>query len=102
MHLQPLPNPTRQHLRDTVAKSEVHLQPLPNPTHQHLRDTVTNRTLNSDMALVSTQVKVLLYIVGLKAGESFDPSMSTSDGVGHKPGHWKINKALTIGGGSGI
>ena len=50
----------------------------------------------------STQVKILLSIVVLKAGESSDPSMSTSDGVGHIPGHWKINKALATGGGSGI
>ena len=56
----------------------------------------TNPTLNSDMALVSAQVKILLYIVGLKAGKSSDPNMSTSEGVGHIPGHWKINKALAI------
>ena len=62
----------------------------------------TNTTLNSDMVLVSTQVKILLYIFGIKAGESADPSMSTSDGVGHIQGHRKINKALAIGGGSGI
>ena len=49
---------------------------------------------NSDLALVSTQVKILLYIVGLKAGESSDTSMSTCDGVGHITGHWKINKTL--------
>ena len=42
----------------------------------------TNLILNSDLALVSTQVKILLYIVGLEAGESFDTSMSTCDGVG--------------------
>ena len=54
----------------------------------------TNLTLNSDLALVSTQVKILLYIVGLKAGESFDTIMSTCDGVGHITGHWKINKTL--------
>ena len=45
------------------------------------------------------------YIVGLKAGESSDTSFSTCDGVGHIPGHWKINKRLAplllIGGGSG-
>ena len=50
--------------------------------------------LNSDLALVSTQVKILLYIVGLKAGESSDTSMSTCDGVGHITGHWKIIKTL--------
>ena len=44
-------------------------------------------SLNSDMALVFTQVKILLYIVELKAGESCDTSMSTSDQVGHIPGH---------------
>ena len=49
---------------------------------------------NSDLALVSTKVKILLYIVGLKAGESSDTSMSTCDGVGHITGHWKINKTL--------
>ena len=56
----------------------------------------TNLILNSDLTLVSTQVKILLYmfIVGLKAGESFDTSMSTCDGVGHITGHWKINKTL--------
>ena len=54
----------------------------------------TNFILNSDLALVSTQVKFLLYIVGLKAGESSDTSMSTCDGVGHIPGHWKVNKTL--------
>ena len=43
-------------------------------------------TLNSDMALVSTLVKFLLYIVGLKAGESSDTSMSTCEGMGHIPG----------------
>ena len=32
----------------------------------------------------------MLNIVGLKAGESSDPSMSTSDGVGHIQGHLKI------------
>ena len=65
----------------------------------------TNPTLNSNMALVSTQVKSLLYIVGLKAGESSDTCMSTCDGVRQIPGHWKINKTLAllllIGGGSG-
>ena len=35
----------------------------------------TNLTLNSDLALVSTQVKTLLYIVGQKARESSDTSM---------------------------
>ena len=54
----------------------------------------TNLILNSDLALVSTR-KSLLYIVGLEAGESFDTSMSTCDGVGHITGHWKINKTLT-------
>ena len=37
----------------------------------------TNLTLNSDLALVSTQVKTPLYIVGQKARESSDTSMST-------------------------
>ena len=54
----------------------------------------TNLILNSDLALVSTAVKILLYIVGLKAGKSSDTSMSTCDGVGHITGHWKINKTL--------
>ena len=45
----------------------------------------TNFTLNSDLALVSTQVKTLFYIVGQKARESFDTSMSTCDGVRHIP-----------------
>ena len=52
----------------------------------------TNLTLNSDLALVSTQVKTLLYIVGQKTRESSDTSMSTCDGERHIPGHWKINK----------
>ena len=52
----------------------------------------TNLTLNSDLALVSTQVKTLLYIVGQIARESSDTSMST----GHTPGHWKINKTLAL------
>ena len=39
----------------------------------------TNLILNADLALVSIQVKILLYIVGLKAGESSDISMSTCD-----------------------
>ena len=56
----------------------------------------TNLALNSDMALVSTQVKIPLYIVGLKAGESSYTSMPTCDGVGHIPGHWKINKTLAL------
>ena len=58
----------------------------------------TSLTLNSDLALVSTQVKTLLYIqvVGQKARESFDTSMSTCDGVRHLPGHWKINKMLAL------
>ena len=56
----------------------------------------TNLTLNSDLAQVSTQVKTLLYIVGQKARESYDTSMSTSDGVGHIPEHWKINKTLAL------
>ena len=38
----------------------------------------TNLTLNSDLAL-----STLLYIVGQKARESSDTSMSTCDGVGH-------------------
>ena len=42
----------------------------------------TNLTLYSDMALVSTQVKTLLYIVGLIAEESSDRNMSTCDGDG--------------------
>ena len=65
----------------------------------------TNPTLNSDMALVSTKVKTLLYTVGLKAGELSGTSMPICDGVGHIPGHWKINKTLAllllIGGGGG-
>ena len=56
----------------------------------------TNFTLNSDLAVVSTQVKTLLYIVGQKARESSATSMSTCDGVRHIPGHWKINKALVL------
>ena len=36
----------------------------------------------TSMTLFSNQEKILLYIVGLKAGESFDTSMSTCDGVG--------------------
>ena len=56
----------------------------------------TNLTLTSDLALVSTQVKTLLYLVGQKARESSDASMSTCDGVGHIPGHWKINKPLAL------
>ena len=56
----------------------------------------TNLTLNSDLALVSTQGKTLLYIVGQKAWESSDTSMSTCDGVRHIPGHWKINKTLAL------
>ena len=56
----------------------------------------TNFTLNYDLALVSTQVKTLLFIVGQKARESSDTSMSTCDGVRHIPGHWKINKALAL------
>ena len=55
----------------------------------------TNLILNSDLTLVTTQVKFCYtYIVGLKAGESFDTSISTCDGVGHITGHWKINKTL--------
>ena len=50
--------------------------------------------LNADLAVVPTQVKILLYIVGLKAGESSDTSMFTCDRVGHITGHWKINKTL--------
>ena len=56
----------------------------------------TNLTLNSDLALVSTQVKALLYIVGQKARESNDTSMSTCDEVGHILGHWKFNKTLAL------
>ena len=56
----------------------------------------TSLTLNSDLALVSTQVKTLLYIVGQKAWESSDTRMSTCDGVGHIPGHSKINKTLAL------
>ena len=56
----------------------------------------TNLTLNSDLALVSTQVKTLLYIVGQKTWESSDTSMSTCTGVRHIPGHWKINKTLVL------
>ena len=41
----------------------------------------TNPTLHSDMALVSTQLKNCYKY--LKAGESSDLSMSTSDGVGN-------------------
>ena len=54
----------------------------------------TNLILNSDIALVSTQVEIMLYIVGLKAGESSGTSMSTCDGMEHITGHWKINKTL--------
>ena len=56
----------------------------------------TNLTLNSDLALVSTQVKTLLYIVGQKERESSDTSMSTCDGAGHIPGYSKINKTLAL------
>ena len=56
----------------------------------------TNLTLNFDLALVSTQVKTLLYIVGQKSWESSATSMSTYDGVRHIPGHWKINKTLAL------
>ena len=56
----------------------------------------TNLTLNSDLALVSTQVITLLYIVGKKARESSETGMSTCYGVRHIPGHWKINKTLAL------
>ena len=56
----------------------------------------TNLTLNSDLALVSTQEKILLYIFGHKARESSDRSLSTCDGVRHILGHWKINKTLAL------
>ena len=56
----------------------------------------TNLTLNSDLALVFTQVKTLLYIFGQKAREISDTSMSPCDGVGHIPGHWKIYKTLAL------
>ena len=56
----------------------------------------TNLTLNSDLVLVSTQVKTLLYIAGQKARESSYTSMSTCDGVRLIPGHWKINKTLAL------
>ena len=56
----------------------------------------TNLTHNSDLALVSTQVKTLLYIVGQKARESSDTSMSTCDRVRQIQGHWKINKTLAL------
>ena len=58
----------------------------------------TNLTLYSDLALVSTRVKTLLYIrvVGQKARQSFDTSLSTCDGVRYIPGHWKINKTLAL------
>ena len=46
----------------------------------------TNLTLNSELALVSTQVKTLLYIVGQKARESSNTNMSTCDGVRHITG----------------
>ena len=49
---------------------------------------------NLALAPVSSQVKTLLYTVGQKARESSDTSMSICDGVGHIPGHSKINKAL--------
>ena len=52
----------------------------------------TNLTLNSDLALVSTQVKTLLYIYR----ESSDTSKSTCDGVRHIPGHWKLSKSLAL------
>ena len=52
----------------------------------------TNLIINSDLALVSTKVKILLYIVGLEAGESFDTSMSTCDGVGQKQGTGKSTR----------
>ena len=55
----------------------------------------TNLIINSDLALVSTEIKNLLYIVWLEAGESFNTSMSTCDGVGHITGHWKIYKTLS-------
>ena len=42
-----------------------------------VKENGTNLTFTSDMALVSSQVKTLLYIVGLKAEESFDTSMLT-------------------------
>ena len=56
----------------------------------------TNLTLNSDLALISTQIKTLFYIVGQKAWESSDTGMSTCDGVRHIPEHWKINKTLAL------
>ena len=56
----------------------------------------TNLTLNSHLALVSTQVETLFYIVVKKARESSDTSLSTCDGVGHIPGHSKINKTLAL------
>ena len=53
----------------------------------------TNFTLNSDLALVSSQVKTPLYIVGQNAS---DTSMSTCTGKRHIPGYWKINKTLAL------
>ena len=54
----------------------------------------TSLTLNSDLALVSTQVKTLLYIhvVGQKARESSDTSMSTCNGVRHIQGTGKSTR----------
>ena len=49
----------------------------------------TNLTLNSDLTLVSTQIKTLLFIVEMGKKyiwESSDTSMSTCDGVRHIPG----------------
>ena len=72
MHLQPLPNPTRQHLRDTVANSGVmvevwmvitpRLPPRPPRTHQPQR-TGQNQVLTfiSEDSIKQTNMHDMIY-----------------------------------------
>ena len=52
----------------------------------------TNLTLN----VLYPSNNSVIHIVGQKARESSDTSMSTCDGVRQLQGHWKINKTLAL------
>ena len=56
---------------------------------------VGQKAWESSDTSMSTCDGVRLYIVGQKAWESSDTSMSTCDGVRHMPGHWKTQQDVS-------
>ena len=96
----PLPLPPPTHTQRVRGKGQVFniktmIDGICASKKKNLR-ALTCLTVPTSLLILITQVKTLLYIVGQKARELSDASMSTCDGVRHIPGHGKINKTLAL------